>query len=252
MTNKRNVFEEFDGVYAHSKEFPEHAKNKIPKDVYTAIDKGNECFFKNFKAVLPKTYLELVNNCKTVQLLELKSESRRLGSYGEMHYTYRWGTECNQRLLTINIPVRVKDHPLRKNTEKIYFSCLPPELICFYDTIDGMSLADNFVSIGYDFPFSYNEWRELHQYCIDMKIQYSGSEKLFTDFPGDELRVLMRGSHNDLVILNFTKKDGNLYHVHNNDFDNYRLIENPAQTLDNYFANALKGFPDEILLSQRK
>ncbi len=61
--------------------------------------------------------------------------------------------------------------------------------------------------------------------------------------------VLMRGSRNDLVILNFTKKDVNLYHVHNNDFDNYRLIKNPVQTLDKYFANALKGFPEEIPLS---
>jgi len=249
MESTNGVMHEFDGIYANSKEFPVQAIEQLPKDLLTAIDKGNEFFFQNFESSLPRTYRALLDHCEPVKLLEIKSESRSLASYGEMHYTYRWGAECGGRLLIANIPVVSRNHPIRMINEKKYFSCLPTELHCFYDMIDGMSLADSFTKVGYDFPFSYTSWAELHQYCLNMKTQYLASDKLVEDFPGDDLRVLMRGSRNDLVIINFSKKDGKLYHVHNNEFDNYRVLEDPARTLDKYFANAVEGFPKEILLS---
>jgi hypothetical protein len=51
------------------------------------------------------------------------------------------------------------------------------------------------------------------------------------------------------VLLDFSAKDKKFYHVKNNNFSDYKLIKNAPQVLDAYFANAVLGFPNEVVLS---
>lgn len=240
------LLKSFRGVYSTSADFPPQAFEWIPKSLHTAIDQGNMVFFHEFAESLPQTYRVLVSECGRVSLLERIAPALGLGGDRKAKPAYWWGFECHNRLVLVNIPVGEQDHPtVRKYDEKL-LRCIPATLHCFYAKIDGMSIAERFGTKGYDLPANMTDWRELRQYCDDLQIPADGSERIFADFPGEELGVLVRGSRGDLVIVNLSRCDRRLLHVRTDNFNDYHWIENAPLILDRYFANALRGFPEEV------
>ncbi len=175
MRELNNMFEGTVNFYSCSKDFPERSYDEIPNDLINAIDNGNKSFFDNFKIGLPNTYEAFVNVCDRIQLCEKVVES-----FGEKLYVYYWCMKCSDLLALVNIPTVSCEHPYRKKNDIKFLRCIPEELHCFYKKMDGMSLSTKYTALDYDFPFEHTEWRELYQYCRDMKIQCSGSEKLIT------------------------------------------------------------------------
>lgn len=114
-----------------------------------------------------------------------------------------------------------------------------------------MTLAEpkSFRMSGIDLPSSFSDWVGLAMDCEDNEIDRHALAKIERDFSGDDIRLFMKGSHDELIFLNFTRKDGILYHVKNKNFDDYRPIKSPVgKVLDHYFANAVSGFPELVEL----
>lgn len=244
MCSSKEIFEGFQGAYMHSSDFPEQAKEQIPKSLFTAIDYGNKSFFQEFQASLPKLYKALIEQCGRVHLLESIVMMTGLINFGEEARYYRWGLKCKKKIIASNIPVKDRSFWLEE-----YLLCLPAELHCFYQKMDGMVIANNLAAYDYDLPASFANWRGLRNYCLDKKIPLKNLKSLLNDFQNDNLRVLIRGSLGDLIFLNFDRKDKKLYHVKNHDFSNYKLIEKAPQILDTYFTNVILGFAEPILLN---
>ncbi len=135
--------------------------------------------------------------------------------------------------------------------EQHYLTCLPVELHGCYAKMDGITLPALVEESGYDLPLGFNNWRSLSNYCeAQDSILKNPLAKINSDFPGDDIRLFMKGSQGDLLFLNFTRKDGILYHVKNHDFDNYHPVKSPVgEVLDRYFANAVRGFPEVVALT---
>lgn len=244
MSINYKAFEDFNAVYKHSSEFPDGSLERIPKNLILAIDDGNQSFFKKFEISMPRFYKVLIESCSPIHLLEATFIGSGLYDMGKEYKSYNWGLDCNGKLIVVAISL-ASDGELDE-----YFSCLPEELHCFYQKMGGMAVSQFGTVYGYDLPASFGDWRGLLNYCQDNEIPLENLQDLLNDFDNDtDLRVFIRGSLGDLVLLNFSAKDGKFYHVKNNNFSDYKLIENAPQVLDTYFANAVLGFPNEVILS---
>jgi hypothetical protein len=241
-----SVLESFRGIYSTSSEFPPAAIERIPPSLLMAIDQGNETFFREFSEPLPQTYRAWVSVCGRVRLLERIAPALGLGGGGKERPVYWWGLECQGRLVLANIPVGESSDPTNREYGEKKLRCLPEVLHCFYAIADGMSISERYGRMGYDLPAKMTDWRELREYCDDLNIPADGSERIFTDFPGEELGVLVRGSRGDLVIVNLSRCDRRLLHVRTNNLNDHHWIENTPLVLDRYFASALRGFPEEV------
>lgn len=246
-----NVTFDADRVYKHSSEFPQKALEEIPVELIKSIDNGNEDFFKGFRYTLPKFCKYLIDNTSQVYLLEMSYFGMGMSDRGKKYKYYCWGCQCFGKFITAEIPRILADRiKLRRHQE--YLSCIPPELHCFYQKTDGMAIGDDIGFYGFDLPVSFGHWTRVREYCRDYRIEHNISmlaiDNLYEEFGNGDLRILIRGSLGDIIFLNLSAKDGKLYHVKNNDFLDYRFIENATQTLDTYFANALLGFPEIVSL----
>lgn len=248
MTDTHPLLSDFNNLYASSSDYPEAATENIPDDAYCAIDGGNQSFFAEFERDMPLTHRALLTECSPLQLLEIISKSASIGSPGKTAHLYWWGAICAKRLLLVNLPSYAKSHPLQKAAEKKYLTCLPEKLHCFYQGMNGMSLCEGHGALGYDLPRPRSDWDEIGQFCRNRNIELKNDSRLTSDFHGAELRVIMAGSKSDLILTDFTNKNRTLYHVHDYDFDDYREVKNPAETLDRYFANAIQGFSEPVSL----
>lgn len=246
-TKKRRPFDDFEGVYMHSSEFPESATAEIPPRLLTAIDEGNEEFFAELKGSLPEFYSALVNHCSPVRLLETVTTSISVASFGQEQRTYQWGLDCGETLIVCAIPfgpVDLVQHSLKED----YLPCLPQLLYGCYVKMDGMTIPDLLYPPGTDLPAGISDWRMLSDYCLDHDVPHSATDKLHKKFGNDDIRVYIEGSRGDLILLDYTKKRPELYHVKDHEFEDFRLIDDP-QILDHYFANAILGFPEKIQIA---
>lgn len=242
---KRRSFELFDGVYRRSSEFPAQALKEIPPHLVDAIDKGNAEFFADVRASLPNFYDALVHRSGPLHLLETISVSASVTDFGAEHRHYCWGLQCPAGLVTIGIPV-IEVAEIAEQLHIPYLASLPTSLHCCYRKMDGMAIPETIGPDGYDLPSSFNDWGFLSDYCEDQGIPRDRTEGLRSAFPGDDLRVYIRGSRTDIILVNFTKKDRRLYHVRDHDFDGYAGIDDVPAVLDDYFANAVLGFPQQV------
>lgn len=254
MYNFQNpFFRLYQGIYAHSSEFPADALARIPERLRTAIDGGNAKFFAEIKDDLPCFYHGLVEDSSPVHLLERVYESETLSGEKREHKLYCWGLECDGIPVVMRIPVP-GDPDVDRELCAPYFQSLPTSLHGCYAKTDGMAIPDQKFAdtSGYDLPTSFSDWRGLVHYCDDVDLPEQKIAKMQDDFSGDDLRVYIRGSHGDLMLLNFTRKDRRLYHVQDHDFDNYALIEDVPSVLDEYFAHAVRGFPTTVNLRRKR
>ena len=239
---------EFDGVYRYSSDFPQNAIQMIPNKLLDSINNGKQSFFKEFKNCLPKFYLVLMEKASDVFLLETSVIGLGLGRMEEEFRNYYWGFKCAGKLITARLPVTtIEKFKLKYDAE--YLPCLPSELHCFYQKSDGMSIPIGEGPGGFDLPKSYGDWESVEDYAMDRNLCFETIERLYKEFKNDDLRIFIQGSLGDIIFLNFSQKDKKLYHVANHNFSDYRLIKNPSQTLDAYFADALVGFSKEVSLS---
>jgi hypothetical protein len=246
-------FRLYQGIYAHSSEFPPNALALIPEPLRTAIDEGNAKFFAELKDDLPRFYHVLVEESSPVHLLERRYESDTLSGDKREHKLYCWGLECAGIAVVMRIPVP-GDLDVDCQLYEPYFQSLPTSLHGCYAKTDGMAISDQEFAgtSGYDLPTSFSDWRRLVHYCEDVDLPEKKIAKMQDDFSGDDLRVYIQGSHGDLILLNFTRKDRQLYHVQSHDFDHYALIEDVPSVLDEYFAYAVRGFPTTVNLRRKR
>jgi hypothetical protein len=216
------------------------------------MDKGNAEFFKELKADLPRFYQVLVEDSSPVHLLESVWETETISGTKKQHKFYCWGLECTGTPVVIGIPIP-GDPDVDRELYAPYFQSLPKGLHGCYAKMDGMALPDPELPGpgGYDLPTSFNDWHALTGYCEDLELPTDITVKIRDDFVGDDLRVYIRGSHGDLILLNFTRKDRRLYHVKDHEFDGYALIQDVPQVLDEYFSNAILGFPTLVDLRRK-
>lgn len=244
-------FRLYQGIYAHSSEFPPDALARIPARLRTAIDEGNAKFFAEIKDHLPRFSCVLVEDSSPVHLLERVYESETLSGEKREHKLYCWGLERDVIPVVMRIPIP-GDPDVDRELYAPYFQCLPTSLHGCYAKTDGMAIADQELAgtSGYDLPTSFSDWSRLADYCDDLALPMDKIATIQDDFAGDDLRVYIRGSHGDLILLNFTRKDQRLYHVKDHDFDNYASIED-VPILDEYFASAVLGFPSKVDLRRK-
>lgn len=249
---KSRFFSHYQGVYKDSSEFPAGISEHIPESLITAIDHGNANFFKEIKDSLPMFYRTLVEKCSPVYLLERVYETETLAGEKKQHKLYCWALECDKTAVVMRIPVSDPTE-LEKKLSQPYFDALPVALHGCYAKADGMAIPDpDFAGTdGFDLPPSFNDWRKLEGYVSDLEIPKKKIAKIQKDMKLDDLRVYIRGSRKDLLMLNFTRKDKKLYYVHDHDFDNYASIKDVPGVLDDYFANAVLGFPETVDLRRK-
>jgi hypothetical protein len=244
MSTKYKAFEDFNAAYNHSSKFPEGSLERTPENLIHLIDDGNQSFFKAFETSMPRFYKVLIESCSPIHLLEATYIGSGLYDMGKEYKSYIWGLDCQGKLIVIEIPSP------NQGARDEYFSCLPVEFHCFYQKMNGMAVSQFGTSYGYDLPACFSDWRGLFNYCHDNEIPLESLQGLLNDFDNDaDLRVFIRCSLGDLVLLDFSAKDGKFYHIKNNNFSDYKLIKNAPQILDAYFANAVLGFPNEVVLS---
>lgn len=245
-------FLKFEGVYGKSSEFPEQAKAWIPGEYWSAVDEGKEKFFLPIKETQPRTFRALIEQCGQLHLLESITESASLYTKGKLNYLYRWGLECGDRLVVIGIPVAYRKNPIVQQTQAKYFEALPSEFHGYYETMNGMMLwsREKAWSEGWDLPAGFGlPSLEIHFNSNDLP--KAAFKKIFRGFgKNNDLRLWVNGSAGDMIFLDLSKRDKQLYHVRANDPSNYTLILNPEILLDQYFAAAIGGFTSPASLRE--
>jgi hypothetical protein len=246
-----NVVFNANRVYSHSSDFPEEVVKKIPSELLNSIDRGKEGFFEGFKDSVPNFHKALMENASQIYLIEMISFGMGLNNLGKESKNYYWGFQCNGKLITAELKL-VRPEQMQLITKQQYLPCIPSEFHCFYQKTDGMAIASGMGPGGFDLPASFGDWRRVQEYCRDYRIEHNISmvaiDSLYKEFRDEDLRIFIKGSFGDIVFINFSAKDGKLYHVKNCDFLDYRLIEHAPQALDSYFANAVIGFPEPVNL----
>lgn len=243
MVSTKKSFAGFDGAYSHSAYFPQVALEEIPPSLITAIDKGSTTFFEDLKESFPNLYLVLTRECDRLYLLESISRGMGLDNMGKEYRTYCWGLKCKNTTITIGIPTLEPTDPIKLKRDQKYLSCLPLGFEFFYRKMDGMAVVEDVGLHGFDLPTSYKHWQHLTNYADDLGIPVKSLGKLLQN----DIRVFIRGSQGDLILLNFTTKNGSLIYVKNRDFGKYLEVPNPRETLDHYFAKAVKGIPGNMV-----
>lgn len=243
------TFDNFNAAFKHSSEFPSEARERIPADLLNAINDGNEAFFDNFAGNQPQVYQVLTQECSRVHLLEVVSRGLGLGHLDKEHKNYHWGLECYNEIVIGNIPVSSS----AVRAEMPHLECLPKELRCYYEKMDGMSVpkGPGHGIVDYDLPSNHAGWREIDYYRRINNMKKTALDKITGAFGDHDLRIIVYGTKGDLVLLDFARKDRKLYHVKDNKFDDYALIENAPEALDRYFANAIRGFPGAFDFRER-
>ena len=239
--------------YTHSSEFPPEARDRIPSELLTAVDKGNEDFFAEFAVGQPRTYEVLTKRCDRVSLVESRWIDQWSG--GVEKKSFWWGLHSTGRSVIGNIPLPSR---IAARIENIYLACLPKELRCYYHKMDGMSVPKK-QGPGirdWDLPHNLSGWLDLEDYRKVRHWRKTVLDKFRRDFGHTDLRIVVWGTQkdpgadsegiSDIVFVDFRAKDRKMYHVKNGNFDDYRLIENAPTVLDRYFANAILGFPERF------
>ncbi|HAR44848.1 MAG: hypothetical protein A2X56_06210 [Nitrospirae bacterium GWC2_57_13] len=236
------TFDDFSAIFKHSSEFPPEARDRVPADLWNAIDEGNEAFFENFAGNQPQAYKVLTQECGRIHLLEVVSRGLGLGQRNKEHKNYHWGLMCEGRLVICNIPVSAAS----VREARPHLECLPKELRCYYGKMDGMSVpkGPGHGIVDYDLPSNPAGWREIDYYRKMNNMKKTTLNKINRDFGDHDLRIIVYGAKGDLVLLDFARKDKKPYHVKDNNFDDCALIENAPEALDRCFANAIRGFPE--------
>jgi hypothetical protein len=234
-------FSDFNRVYMLSAEFPMEARERVPADLWEAIDGGNEAFFEHFSKNQPEVYQVLTRECGRIHLLEVVSRGLGMASRDKEYRNYHWGLECQNRLVICNIPVASAS----VRAAMPHLECLPKELRCYYEKMNGMSIprGPGHGVVDYDLPSNTGGWRDLERYRKANNMKRKSLDGVNRDFGDHDLQIMVYGSRGDLVLLDSSRKDKKLYHVKDNDFDDHSHIANASEVLDRYFANAVRGFP---------
>jgi len=242
MTEKecKELYPDANRCFSHSSQFPKEALEKIPSELQSAIDNGNGDFFDNLKESFPKLYEALTTKCSDIILLEAVSKSLALNSLGEQRLSYFWGLKCGDKHISVGIP---SSNPSSKVRELIYppfLDALPKGFECFYEKMDGIGINDDIVSMGIkDLPLAFADFCELEVHLENTEQDIQKSDKIYTDFPDGDIRVFIECSNEDLILCDLASSSRDLYILENNSDGEYRVIENPVETLDEYFAKAL-------------
>lgn len=234
-------FHDYNATFTRSADFPSEARERVPSDLWSAFDEGNQAFFQPLATNQPRTYEVMTSHCGRITLLERAVKGMGLANMGTVRLHYQWGLMCKNALILAPIP-QVKT---MAGFAKDHLSCLPEGLHGFYKHTNGMSLTapGRAGLVDYDLPSNIGGWRDLDYYRQKQNLPKKVLGKINRDFGEHDLRIFIYGSRGDLVMTDMLRKDRKLYHVKDNAFDDYALLENPTEKLDAYFANALLGFP---------
>ncbi len=247
--SERSCFSEFSSIFKNRSEIPEAILKEIPEDASKKMEQGNQAFFKNYLPFLPQFYDTLTNHCTPVRLLEMICEGGfNPANIDNTSKAYYWGLTCNGVLITAPLQKKVNEK-VSKILRKKYIAYLPEILHCCYEVTVGISVASYIGPDGFDLPQPSYNWRELYEYYEDHSVPMKERESLAKQFPNSDMRIYIESRDNDLILLDYYKKDKKLYHVKNNVFSKCRLISNVDNKLDQFFSNALLGFPKTIDLS---
>ncbi len=245
---KNSDFNEYN-VYQHSSEFPDEALKRIPERLHKVIDDGVSSFFSDIQKDFPGLFQLLSEKGSPVFLFESIDERELITGETRIRKLYFWGLECGDTAINISIPVRGTVE-IGQKLDRPYIESLPEGMECFHKKMDAIYISHPVAFLGgYDLPMSFSSWDPLDNYCENIEISKKKIRKITKDFKYNDLRIIVEGSKGDLVIVDHSKKDKKLYHVKDLDFDNYRLIEDPIKKLDQYFVNAVLGFPEPVQLT---
>jgi len=89
-------------------------------------------------------------------------------------------------------------------------------------------------------PFSYSGRLSIERYRVLRVVKKAVMRDLVKSIQGSSehyLRCWLLTDAGDALFLDEGKCDGKVYHVKNEDFANYRLLEDPETVLDNYLAH---------------
>ena len=236
----KDLYPKANRCFSHSSQFPKEALEKIPSELHSAIDNGNSEFFIDLKESFPKLYEVLTTKCSDITLLESVSKSLALNSLGDQRLSYFWGLKCDDKHISVGIP---SSNPSSKIRELIYppfLDALPKEFESFYEKMEGIGINDDIVSMGIkDLPLAFADFCELEVYLENTEQDIQKSDKIYTDFPDGDIRVFIECSSGDLILCDLASSSRDLYILENSSDGEYRVIENPIETLDEYFAKAL-------------
>lgn len=237
-------FNDYNATFTQSADFPSEARERVPSDLWSAFDGGNKAFFQPLATNQPRTYEMLTSHCGRISLLEAVSKGMGISNIGKRQVHYQWGIMCGQRFVVGHIPVATT----MKGFAESKLVCLPEALHGYYRHTDGMTIPgpQGPGLVDYDLPSNIGGWRDLDYYRQKQNLPKKVLSKINRDFGEHDLRIFLYGSRGDLIMTDMLRKDRKLYHIKDNAFDDYALLENPTQKLDAYFANALLGFPELV------
>ncbi|MDR2317716.1 MAG: hypothetical protein LBF06_15150 [Pseudomonas sp.] len=119
---------------------------------------------------------------------------------------------------------------------------LPPrwkELYRYFNSI--MLTEDSYLSIDWtNTPFSYSGRLSIERYRVLRGVKKAVMRDFVKSIQANSehyLRCWLLTDAGDALFLDEGKCDGKVYHVKNDDFADYRLLEDPETVLDNYLAH---------------
>lgn len=235
-----DCYEDYDGCYSLSKEFPKEALERIPSELLETIDNGNKQFFSDLQGLFPETFAVLTGECSNVVLLESITERIVLTGSPKIDHFYHWGLMYGDRLISISIPICGPSDSMKDMYLEDVRNCLPAGFESFYLKMDGISIPELGIGTGgYDLPSSPDDWTELQQYCENNYLPSSVANDIYSELPGSDLRVFVQFNNGGLVLCDISNKLKKLYFVSSN--TELTVIDDPIKTLDICFSKAIKG-----------
>jgi len=237
----KELYPDANRCFSYSSQFPKEALEKIPSELHEAIDDGNSKFFNNLKMSFPKLYEVLTTKCSDISLLETVSKSLALNSTGKERLSYFWGLKCNDKHIAVGIPSSNPSSQVRELIYPPFLNALPEEFSCFYEKMDGIGInEDDIISMmSKDLPLCFSDFSEIEGYLENTEQEIARANKLYTDFPDGDIRVFIECSNGDLILCDLASSSRDLYMLENSSNSEYSVIENPVETLDEYFAKAI-------------
>ncbi len=229
----------YTNAYSHSETFPEEALKRMPKSLIAAIDAENAAFFAGLSESFPKTYTTLVEQCPSIQLLEVVTKRETMFDEEIDDHLYSWGCISAGRLVVANIPYFDPDDQIRAKQQSKYLTALPEPFAAFYHFMDGMGITSGVGLNGFDLPAGFSDWRNIRDYYLENGLDKSDGDKLVEQLNYGDLRVFTSLRNGGFLVVNLSDEARAIYLVKRAKADCAAVLDDEAAVLDGYFSAAI-------------
>jgi hypothetical protein len=228
MSRRNLTVSDFDAVYKEAKELTPGVLKALPSDLVDVFGSDKMMFFSQLKEYQPLTFRALNEQCGPVILLE---------SLVMMQSLCRIALESGDRLIFAN--VYNPNSVTFEQRESLQF--LPTELHGYYQFINGFNDPINTMPgpRSIDLPCGLSMWQPLDHYRQAHRLAPKRLKKFKKELGHINFRIFIESRESDIILVDFASDSKKIYHVKDLDFDNYHLLEKPAETIDRYCAHKI-------------